>query len=1231
MKKTTLLVACLSVMNLLLVGQTKQAGAAMKMDDPAFIAPHSVQHAIQPPANPLSISGYYSQDFESTTFPPVGWQSRNQQGTAVWARSTAQAHLSTASAFINYQYPGTGEDWLIMPRYQVTATTDSLVFWMRLLFAGYQPDSLCIKVSTTDSLLSSFSTTLLKLQEGLNYPSNTTTWVRYAVSVGAYNGQQIYLAFKHYDIDGDGLYIDDVKLGTPAANEVATTGVISPTATVGAGTIYPQATFINNGTVSQTFNVTTTITPGGYTSTTSVSSLAPNTSTTATFGGWTATPGTYTLKTYTQLPGDVNTLNDTITMSITVLNAFLQYGWDINTALPAGRWATAPVFVKPCRNSTDTGYVYLIAGADASFAATMLNTRYNTVTGTYSTAAAIPSAHLQVTPVAVNGKIYVIGGYSAGFTPTSVNHIYDVATNTWSTGAAMPTPSGDYAVGVYNDSLIYYVAGYSGSGDINTVRIYNTYTNSWTTGTPKTGTAVAGCRMGISGNKIVFVGGYSQTLATEISDVVYGIIDPNTPTTIAWTGIGQYPGGTVGRFGSTPAFQDNGLVYFAGGDPTGQGTQVVNSVYAYNTIAGQWETGPNMPVGVSNISGMAAAIHNDSLFIVTMGGYNGSSVVTSNHWLNIGPAAPLPVGPADVTMCNGSTTQLIAMNAVSYSWTPSASLDNATIANPISSATTTTTYTLTMGKGYGCPVIDPVTVTVNPLPTVVANSTATSVCAGTPVTLTGSGATSYTWTGSVTDNVAFTPAVTDTYTVTGTDANGCVNTDMITVTVNPIPTVVANATATTVCEGTPVTLSGSGAMSYTWTGSVTDNVAFTPVVTDTYTVTGTDANGCTNTDMITVTVNPLPTVVANSTATTVCDGSMVTLSGSGALTYSWTGSVTDNVAFMPMMTDTYTVTGTDANGCMDTDVVTVTWYPVPTVTITASDTSVCSPMAVTLSGNGAVSYTWTGNVTDNVPFFPTVTDTYTVTGTDSNGCTNTNSIMVTVTPGPIVVANATATTICEGSPVTLTGSGSANYTWTGGVTDNVPFNPIATDTYTVTGTDSSGCSGTDMITITVNPLPDVTAILPDTICQSDGIVTLAGGIPSGGTWSGPGVTGNTFDPSVSGLGVITLVYSFTDANGCSNSDTNSVVVDICAGIESIAITNSTLIPNPTNGQFTIQLATASATPVQVEITNGLGQVVTAFVMTGSSQQVDISTLGNGVYFVRLVSGDAVIVHRVVKN
>jgi hypothetical protein len=246
-----------------------------------------------------------------------------------------------------------------------------------------------------------------------------------------------------------------------------------------------------------------------------------------------------------------------------------------------------------------------------------------------------------------------------------------------------------------------------------------------------------------------------------------------------------------------------------------------------------------------------------------------------------------------------------------------------------------------------------------------------SVCAGTAVTLTGAGSQNCTWNNGVVNGVPFIPLTTQTYTLTGTNTNGCASiwngTDQVTVTVNPLPTVSAGNNQS-VCAGSPVTLSGSGASTYSWNNGVQNGVPFTPNATQTYTVTGTDANGCSNTAQVTLTLNPIPTVSAGSNQT-VCAGTQVTLSGSGAVNYSWNNGVINGTSFTPLTTQTYTVTGTNANGCSNTAQVTVTVNPSPNIS-GGNNQSICIGSPVTLSGSGATNYTWNnGVVNGTTPLF----------------------------------------------------------------------------------------------------------------------------------------------------------------------------------------------------------------------------------------------------------------------
>jgi hypothetical protein len=519
-----------------------------------------------------------------------------------------------------------------------------------------------------------------------------------------------------------------------------------------------------------------------------------------------------------------------------------------------------------------------------------------------------------------------------------------------------------------------------------------------------------------------------------------------------------------------------------------------------------------------------------------------------------------------------------------------------------------------------------VDVTVAPIP-VAATAVNPSICSGSSTTLNATGATTYTWEpGSLTGtSVSVSPTSTTTYTVTGNDPGGCSNTNTVTVTVNPAPTVVANGGPTSVCSGSPVTLTGSGAASYTWDNGITDGVAFNPTATTTYMVTGTDVNGCQGMDMITVNVDPLPTVTASSTASSVCPGDPVILTGGGsAVLFIWDNSVTDGVAFNPTTTTTYQVDGADANGCSSSATITVTVNPLPTVTANSSSASVCMGGSVTLTGGGATSYTWDNSVTDGVSFVPASTITYMVTGTDGNtGCVNTATTTVTVNALPIVDLGPDVTQ-CEG-PVTLdAGNAGSTYVWSNSNSTQT-ISVSSSGTYSVVVTDPNGCTGSDGATVTINALPTVTATASgNTVCFDDANVTLTG-TPAAGTWSGTGVTGSSFDPSTAGNGSHVCTYTFTDANGCTNTATTSIQVNACTGVvETTLLDNITVFPNPASGTFTLSV-NALVGNLLIELVDMEGRVVyTATennVQYGFAKQISTGNFANGVYMLRLTSSN----------
>ena len=607
-------------------------------------------------------------------------------------------------------------------------------------------------------------------------------------------------------------------------------------------------------------------------------------------------------------------------------------------------------------------------------------------------------------------------------------------------------------------------------------------------------------------------------------------------------------------------------------------------------------------------------------YTVTGAGSNGcTNTATITLVVNILPV--VSASSSSPSVCSGSNVNLAAGGASTYTWMPGNLSGFLVTVAP----TATTTYTVTGTNANGCSNTATSTVLVNALPTVSATSSLASVCAGGSVTLTGSGASTYTWMPGnlVGSSVSVAPTSTTTYTVSGVGSNGCSNTAMVMVTVNPSPSVTANSSAASVCTGNSVTLTGGGASTYAWSGGVTNAVAFVPTATMTYTVTGTGSNGCTNTATTTVTVNALPTVTASSSAAAICAGANVTLTGGGASTYAWSGGVTNAVAFMPTATMTYTVTGTNVNGCVNTAMITVTVNPLPVVTANSSPVSVCNGDSLTLTGGGASTYVWDNNVIDGVIFLPAVTTTYMVTGTDSNGCVNTAMTTIGVYGYPTVSASITASVVCSGDSVTLTGGGASTYVWDNNVVNGVPFLSTISTTYLVTGIDSNGCMDTTTIMLTVNSLPSVTGNASSVVvCIDDASVTLTGA-PTGGAWSGPGVMGSNFNPATAGLGLQTASYSYTGPNGCVGSASVSVQVDACIGFVENTLENGVSVyPNPNNGSFTLSV-NANVGDLTIKITDMQGRVVYTSVENnvnaGFVKQISLDTQSSGMYLMHIIT------------
>ena len=172
----------------------------------------------------------------------------------------------------------------------------------------------------------------------------------------------------------------------------------------------------------------------------------------------------------------------------------------------------------------------------------------------------------------------------------------------------------------------------------------------------------------------------------------------------------------------------------------------------------------------------------------------------------------------------------------------------------------------------------------------------------------------------------------------------------------------------------------------------------------------------------------------------------------------------------------FTLSDADCITCSTTENVTMTLTDPDAPIINAGvDQEICEGETAILTANNpdGANISWDNGVTDGASFVPSVgTTTYTVTAELAN-CFSSDVVIVTVHPNPIVSAGSDIE-LCEGSQVTLAGSGANTYVWDNGIANAVPITPtVGTVTYTVTGTSAFGCEGTDQVQVTVHPSPEV--------------------------------------------------------------------------------------------------------------------------------------------------------------
>ncbi len=587
---------------------------------------------------------------------------------------------------------------------------------------------------------------------------------------------------------------------------------------------------------------------------------------------------------------------------------------------------------------------------------------------------------------------------------------------------------------------------------------------------------------------------------------------------------------TVNPIPAAPTITAGGPTTFCTG-----GSVVLTSSYA---TGNNWSTGAT----TQSITVSASGTYTVNATVLGCTSPDASQTITVNPI----PAAPTVTPGGPTTFCSGGSVVLTSSVSAGNTWSTTESTQSISVSASGSYTVTQTVLGCTSDPSA------PIAITVSPLPAVptITTSGPTTFCAGGSVTLTSSSATNNFWSnGATTQSITVSSSGTFVVQVI---SGGCSSGTSApkTVTVNPLPLAPTIVTGTTesICSGSSVTLTSSSTGGNLWsTGETTQSIVVSTA--GSYFVTVTDGNGCTSpaSASTVVTVNPLPAapVITPDGPTSFCFGGSVALTSSYSSNNLWSSGSTANTITVSS-NGTYTVTHTDANGCTSPAsapvIVTVNSIPAAPVITASGPTSFCSGGSVTLTSSQS-----TGNSWSTAALTPSITVTtggvYSVIYIDGNGCASPASAPVVVNvfsnPAPPSITAGGATTICQGSFVTLTSSYTSGNTWSmGGNTQSI--NATVSGAYAVTYTNANGCSSTSATTnvtvIPVSAIPTISASGSTTICDGSN-VTLTSSDPNS-TWS-TGATTQSITITTSGS------YSVVgNQTGCPSQPSAPVVVTV---------------------------------------------------------------------------------------
>ncbi len=618
--------------------------------------------------------------------------------------------------------------------------------------------------------------------------------------------------------------------------------------------------------------------------------------------------------------------------------------------------------------------------------------------------------------------------------------------------------------------------------------------------------------------------------------------------------------------------------------------------------------------------------------------------------------------PSNSSICIGGNVQFTATGGTSFSWSPSASLNNPSIANPIATPTVTTTYTMTTSVA-NCVKTKYAVVNVSNFSLSFTSSNVT--CFGgtngsATVTATGTGPFTYSWTGPngfTASTATISNLAAGNYTVVVTGPGNCTQNGTVCIVQPPSSLTVTASSQILACgfnvpcygatsaTATATVSGGTAPYTYSWnTVPVQTGATATNLGAGVYVVTVTDANGCTGSATVTITQPTAVVGAISSQVNVLCYGNTTgsaTVTGSGGnapYTYSWNTSPAQTSATATGLgAGAYVVTVTDVHNCTGTATVTITQPANLSASISAQTNISCNgnntgSATVSVSG-GTAPYTYSWN-TSPVQTSATATGlgagSYVATVTDANGCTGTASVNITQPASNLAASISALTNVscfggATGSATVSVSGGTAPYTYswnTSPVQTSATATGLAAGNYTVTVTDANGCTATAVACI-VQPSSGLSAsISAQTNVGCTGSMTGSATVSaSGGTapytysWNtSPVQTGAT----ASSLGAGSYIATVTDANGCTATASVNITQPPASISASISAQSNISCFGNTNGSATVAVSGGVApytyswntSPAQTSATaSGLGAgayVVTVTDANGCSASASVT-------------------------